>query len=212
MNRNLLLIGAGGHCASVIDSLKSSSQFDKIGIIVKDNKETMSVSGIEVVGTDMDLSSLKNQYKYAFITIGSIGNTSVRRIIYTKLLEEGYVLPNIIDKTAVIADDADIGKGIYFGKNCIVNSRTIIHDCCIINTGVIIEHDCYIDDFAHIATGGILCGNVKIGKDTHIGAGAVVKQGISIGDNSMIGIGSIVVFDIRASVTAFGNPCREHII
>jgi acetyltransferase-like isoleucine patch superfamily enzyme len=73
----------------------------------------------------------------------------------------------------------------------------------------VIEHECNIGEFVHVASGSILSGNVTVGAGTHIGAGSIIRQGICIGEGSMIGIGSVVVKNIGDYVTAYGNPCRE---
>ena len=63
-------------------------------------------------------------------------------------------------------------------------------------------------DYAHVAPGVSLCGNVRIGKRTLIGVGSCVIPKISIGSDSVIGAGSVVVNDIPSGVIAYGNPCK----
>lgn len=79
---------------------------------------------------------------------------------------------------------------------------------CILNSGCIVEHQCRIASFVHVAPGVVLCGGVTVGKGSHIGAGSVVKEGITIGENVLIGAGSVLVRDTPDNVVAFGNPCR----
>ena len=56
---------------------------------------------------------------------------------------------------------------------------------CIINTGAVIEHETYIGNYAHIAPGSVLAGNVTIGDSSFIGANTVVREGIMIGNNAV---------------------------
>ncbi len=210
MNKKLLLIGGGGHCKSVIDCLRGANPFDEIGVI--DMKENIGkeISDIRIIGCDDDLSGLfEYGYHYAFITLGSIGNPTRRRMLFSILEDIGYVIPNIIDPSAILGANVNIGTGVFIGKNVVVNVDTSIGKGSIINTSVTIEHDCRIKDFVHIAPGSTLCGSVEIGESTHIGAGTVVKQEVKIGNNTMIGMGSVVLHNVGDSVLAFGNPCRE---
>mgnify|MGYP003780313675 CR=1 FL=1 len=219
--KKILLLGAGGHCMSVIDSLISSCKYDSIGIIDKVKFDRYSVSdtidnnenfllGVPIVGCDDDLPRLHEEgFTDAFITVGSIGNPQLRRKLYQKLKGIGFHIPNIIDKSSTVSSHAIFGEGIYVGKNAVINAGTRIGHCAIINTSAVIEHECCIGDFAHIAPGSILCGNVNVGLNTHIGAGSVIKQGLQIGSDSLIGMGSVVVSQIGCNVTAYGNPCRE---
>ena len=209
MSNKLVLIGGGGHCTSVIDTLFTSTEYEEIVITDKENvgKELLSVP---IVGTDACLAELlRNGFTDAFITLGSIGDTQCRRKIYTLLKKIGFNIPNIIDKTASVSKSADLGEGIFIGKHAVVNSLSSVGNNSIINTAAVIEHECILGEFVHIAPHAVLCGNTTVGDGSHIGAGATVRQQITIGKNTVIGAGSVVVKNISDSKTAYGNPCRE---
>lgn len=204
--KKLLLIGAGGHCRSVLDSVLSSGDYDEIGII---DRPEAGQQNAKIIGTDEDLPRLAEEgWSYAFITVGSIGVPTIRKRLYQTVKELGFYVPAIIDPSATIAKGVMIQEGVFVGKRAIVNTGSKIDVCAIINTGAIIEHDCTVGAFVHISPGTILCGQVHVGKDTHIGAGTVVRQSINIGDTALIGIGSVVVKDVPGYKKAFGNPCR----
>lgn len=208
MNKKILLLGAGGHCKSIIDSLVMNQIYTDIGIVDKESRES-NILGISRVGIDADLYDLYRQgWTDAFISVGSIGDTSLRRKLYVDILKIGFTIPSIVDRTAVIAADIKLPMGVYIGKRAVINAGTVLGACAIINTGSIIEHDCNIGDFAHISPGAVLCGQVSVGADTHIGAGSVVLQKLSIGDHTVIGIGSVVTKSIPDHVRAYGNPCK----
>ena len=205
--KRLLLIGGGGHCRSILDCVLSRGLYEKVGIV--DFDQTASALGVSVVGTDDALPQLLNDgWTDAFISVGSIGSTGLRRKLYKMIKIIGFSVPSIIDPTATISREVIIDEGVFIGKGAIVNTGSRIGTCVIINTGAIIEHDCEIGTFAHVSPRTILCGQVSVGDDTHVGAGSVVRQGIKIGACSVIGIGSVVVKDITDNVKAYGNPCR----
>lgn len=217
--KKILVLGAGGHCLSVLDSLLSSYNYQDIGIIDKEketsaylsaNSNLSQLMNIPVVGCDEDLEKLYSVgYTDAFITVGSIGDVSLRKRLYHLVKSIGFHIPNIIDKSSVVSNYAALGEGIYIGKNAVVNAYAIIGNCAIINTSSVVEHECTIEDFVHIAPGSILSGNVWVKADTHIGAGSMIKQGIHIGADSIVGIGSVVLNNIGDKVIAYGNPCKE---
>ena len=206
LRKKLLLIGGGGHCKSVLDSAISTGFFDEIGIV---DYIGSSCLGISVIGTDEDIPKLiKEGWNCAVVTVGSVGNTGLRRRLFHMIQQLHLTLSTIIDPTAVIARETMIGKGCFIGKKAVVNAGSIIGSCAIINTGSIIEHDCRLGDFVHVSPGSALCGQVSVGSDTHIGAGSVIRQGVTIGKQTLIGAGSVVVKDIPDNVKAYGNPCR----
>lgn len=212
--KKILLIGGGGHCHSVLDSLCSLDEYDRIGIVAKDadNRNELQEDNLVsdyIVGVDKELPKLyKEGWNYAFITLGSIGNPRVRKKIYALLKQLGFIMPAIIDRSATVSKKVKIGEGVFIGKKAIVNIGSSIGNCCIINTGSVVEHDCSIGSFAHISPGTVLCGQVTIGNASHVGAASVVRQGIMIGRNVLIGAGSVVVKDIPENVKAYGNPCK----
>ena len=204
--KKLLLIGGGGHCRSVADSVLSNHIYDSVGIV--DFADTTAF-GIPIVGTDDDLPGLfADGWTDAFVTVGSVGNTAVRRRLYNLIKNIGFSIPIIIDPTAVITKDVRINEGSYIGKRAVVNTGSSLGCCSIINSGAIVEHDCKVGAFSHISPGTILCGQVTVSEDSHIGAGTTVRQMITIGKHVLVGIGSVVVKDIPDYVTAYGNPCR----
>lgn len=206
MKKKLLLIGGGGHCHSVLDSVLSLGTYGEIGIVDSLNNSCLD---IPVVGTDNDLPKLyKDGWRDAVITVGSVGNTSVRRRLYMLVKEHGFSVPTIIDPTAIIARGVEIKEGSFIGKQAVVNTGASIGVCAIVNTGAKIEHDCQIGNFAHISPGAIICGQGKIGDDTHIGAGSVVRQQTMVGNRTLVGAGSVVVKNLPNGIVAYGNPCK----
>lgn len=210
MKNGILLVGGGGHCSSVLDSILTLNVYDHIGIIDSNLKVGTQIMGIPVLGCDEDLRALFYKgYKNAFITIGSIGDPTRRLSVYQLLCDIGFNIPYIVDVTAIVSKFSSIESGVFVGKRAIINAGTSIQKCAIINSASVIEHDCIIGPFAHIAPGAVLGGCVKIGDKTHIGMNTSVKQGLVIGCDSIIGMGSVVLKNIDNSTVAYGNPCKE---
>jgi sugar O-acyltransferase (sialic acid O-acetyltransferase NeuD family) len=210
MNKNILLIGGGGHCKSVLDSILELNEYSEIGIVDKKENIGMSVMGVPVVGCDDDLTTLfEYGYKYGFVTVGSIGNPSLRIKLFNLLSEIGYEIPAVIDGTAKVSKHSIIEQGVFIGKQSIINAGSLIQIGSIINSGSIVEHDCQIGAFSHIAPGVVLGGEVIVGENSHIGSNATVKQQVHIGSNSIIGMGSVVLQNIDSHTMAYGIPCKE---
>lgn len=206
---DILLLGGGGHCKSVIDSIIQTNKFNIVGILDKSGKIGSTVNGVKIVGDDHNMISYYQQgIKNVFITVGSIGDTFLRLKLQKKAKEIGFEFPTIIDPTAIISSNAKIGEGTFVGKGSIINTDVSVGEFCIINTGVIVEHDCQIEEFCHIAPGTTLSGGVKIGSKSHIGTNSTVIQNIEIGSHTLIGAGSVVIKDIGNNKRAYGNPCK----
>jgi sugar O-acyltransferase (sialic acid O-acetyltransferase NeuD family) len=208
-DEKLLLVGAGGHCRSVIDSI-DRRYYRNIGILDLPELVGKNICSIPIIGTDDDMNTLFNAgYKQAVITLGSIGNSVKRITLYKRLKKIGFQFPLVIDTTAIVSQsDTKIEEGVFIGKGVIINTGVTIGACSIINTGAIIEHDCEIGNFVHIGPGVRMSGGIHIQDNVHVGTGSSMIQSISIGRNTIIGAGSVVVSDIEEGVTAFGAPCK----
>ncbi|MEG1107057.1 MAG: acetyltransferase [Eubacterium sp.] len=207
--KKLILVGAGGHTKSIIDSIQSAKKYEIIGIIdktIEDEKKEIGI--IPIIGSDEMLFDLYHQQGIvnAFVSVGSIGNTTIRERLQAQLKRIGFKMPNIIDPTAVISQKMSLTEGIFVGKGVIVNTDCVVEPMAILNTGSVIEHDCHIGRFSHISPGATLCGNVSIGDFTHVGANATIIQGVKVGQRSLIGAGSVVIHDVDDGQKIAGNP------
>jgi sugar O-acyltransferase (sialic acid O-acetyltransferase NeuD family) len=148
----------------------------------------------------------------AFKTEGffiAIGDNAVREKIFHTLSSKNLFPVNVIHPSAVIDIAAIIAaNGVMIAANATINPLAKIGTGAICNTGCIIEHECVVGNFAHIAPGAVLCGNVKVGNNSFVGANAVIKQGIVIGNNVMIGAGAVVLKDVPDNVTVTGVPAQ----
>lgn len=188
----ILILGGGGHTASLVDILERGNTYEIAGYVV--NKQTASCC-IEypIIGTDDDLLDLyRSGIKNAVIRVGYLGKSDLREKLYERLKEIGFCLPVIRDPSAVVSEHIEIGEGTAIGKGAIINTGAVIGKMCIINTGAIIEHDCIVEDFSHISVGSVLCGGVRVGEASLVGANATVIQGTKIGNRCIIGAGTTV--------------------
>ncbi len=135
-----------------------------------------------------------------------MGEGTIREQLYDRLKKCGFLLPAIVDRTAVIAEDVSLGEGTFVGKAAVINAAARIGNMAIINTGSIIEHDCMIGAFSHVAVGAVVCGGARIGKRCLIGANATILQEKVVEDNVTVGAGAVVVRRAEADTTVLGVP------
>lgn len=194
--KRLVLLGGGGHCSSVLDAAQRMGMFDEIVITDRDMVAGTEFMGSRVVGTDDTLLQLfQDGIRMAFISMGSIKSTKLRKLLYRRAMDMGFDFPNIIDPSALVSEYAMLGKGIFVGKNSVINAGARVGDMAIINTGAIVEHGSSIGSFSHISVGAVVCGDSKIGNSVFVGANATIIQGVKVGANSIVGAGSIVLKD-----------------
>ncbi len=205
----IVLIGGGGHCRSVADTVQRTGQYENVYIVDPNLKIGSVICGATVVGGDDILKEMYDKgITFAHITVGSISSTALRHKLYDNAKSIGFSFPNIVDPSAIVADDVTCGEGVFIGKNTVVNSGSKLEDCCIINTGSIVEHCCRIGSFTHVAVGATVCGDTTVGTDSLIGAGSTVIQGIHVGANVIVGAGAVVTDAVPDGHRVVGVPAR----
>jgi len=201
INKGAVLIGYSGHSYGCIE-VAIKQGFSIIGYydILKNISNPYN---LKYLGHEDDIDS---NYR-PFITIG---DNNIRREIYEKLKSNNIFLNTILmHSNTTISKSSLIEEQTFVSAGVIINPQVKIGIGCIVNTGAIIEHDCSIGKFSHIAPGAVLAGNVSIGSGCMIGANAVIKQGVKIGNNVIIGAGAVVLKDINSSTIFVGNPAKQ---
>jgi len=192
----VLLQGGGGHAKVVLDVLLSE------GIIVPalvDAKFTGDVFGVP------RMKEYDPTFERDAFVIVAIGDNAIRKQV-AESTEHRFT--NAIHRSAIISTYVNMGSGNMILHGVIVQAQSKIGNHVIVNTGAQIDHDCTVEDYAHIAPRVVLCGNVTVGEGTLIGAGATVIPGKKIGKWATIGAGAVVVTDIPDFAVAVGNPAR----
>lgn len=202
MPKQVALFGYSGHafvaCEILYDMQRSILGYYEL------NRKDLNPFKLPYLGTD---DSIDKRSLPAFTDFFvSIGENAVRKKLSKKMKEIWGDPINIIHPTAWVAKTAELGNGVMIAPNSNISSLVKIRDGVICNTSSTIEHECQIGEFAHIAPGATLCGNVTIGSGTLVGANAVVKPGITIGKNVIIGAGTVVVKPIKDNSIVIGNP------
>lgn len=191
MKPQILLIGGGGHCKSVIDIIEQATHYDIAGIIDQKEYIGQKILGYEIIGCDDDLEKLFAQFKYAMVTVGQIKSPDLRIKLFNQLQSIGYEIPPVISSRAYVSKHASIGEGTVIMHDALVNANAKVGKNCIINTKALIEHDSIIEDHCHISTGAIINGGTLIHQGTFFGSNAISKEAIAIHERSFIKAGSV---------------------
>jgi sugar O-acyltransferase (sialic acid O-acetyltransferase NeuD family) len=201
----MILIGYSGH-AFVVCGIYNSIQ-KKVTAYFDAEEKTYNPFQLNYLGNEGSSAAQEALLNTDFFI--AIGNNNIREKIFNHLAEKKLLPINAIHTSAVIDSTASINNnGVMIAANATINPLVQIGKGVICNTNCSIDHECVIGDFAHIAPGAVLCGNVTVGSKTFVGANAVIRQGITIGSNVMIGAGAVVIKDVPDNATVVGVPAK----
>lgn len=202
--KNLILVGGGGHCKSVIDVAESAG-YNILGVLDMPEDVGKSVLDYKVIGTDDDIPYYVDKVEFV-ITVGFIKNPSIRIRIFDQIKNAGGRLATLIASTARVSKYAEVGEGTVVMHHAFVNAGARLGRNCIINTFCNIEHDVQVGDQCHISTGVMVNGDCKIGERVFVGSQSVLANGITIGDDIIVGAGSLVRKSLSTKGIYSGNP------
>ena len=205
MKKKLYIIGSGGHCRPISECAIEAGYSVQyiIDLNKKVIKENENIFGITV----KPYNQIKNIHKSSQVFL-AIGDNQIRTKLF-KMYEDKFNFVNLIHSSAFISKSAKIGIGNFIGPKVIINSKAIILNNCIINTGSILEHEVELKNNIHVAPGSIICGRTKIYSNTLIGAGSVILDYLQIKENTIIGAGAVVRKNTLANSTYVGIPAKR---
>lgn len=206
---SVIVIGAGGHAAVLLDALMMNN-IDVLGVTEADRTRMgQKVLGFPILGDDETVRRHAPESVFLVNALGSVASMALRKSVYQRFSKEGYSFASIVHPAAVIARSASLAQGVQIMAGAVVQARACIGENTIVNTGTTVDHDCHVGAHVHLAPGVTLSGGVTIGEESHIGAGATIIQGVRIGARSTVGAGSVVLQDVPEGSRVAGVPARE---
>lgn len=204
LNKPLIILGAGGHAAVLVDILKQ--QHHDIMAVVSPGIDALRpvFKGLSRWQTDDVVLQYAPGEVELVNGLGSLPGNTLRQKLYGDFVRKGYVFAKVIADSAVISPYAHLGDGVQVLHKAVVQTGADIAENTIINTASVVEHDCCIGAHNHLAPGSVLSGGVRTGNSVHIGTGAVVIQSVNIGHDVVIGAGVAINKNVAEAVTVYG--------
>jgi len=203
LKKPVAIVGYSGHAYVIIDIFLNAGRL--VTAYCDSEEKKSNPYHLNYLGKEAEVIHKLKKYDF----FACVGHNVIREKIHAHLSQYLGNPINAIHPSAVISASVRLGDGVMIAANATINPMAEIGRGVICNTSSSIDHECIIGDFAHIAPGVVLCGNVNVGRSTFIGANSVVRQGINIGSNVTIGAGTVVVKDIPDNAIVVGNPARR---
>lgn len=182
MKTKLLILGAGGFGRVALEH--AVEQYDCA--FVDDGRAVGTVvDGVEVIGGSSDLQRLHDEAGFDQLIV-TIGNNKLREELYLKAQALGYSFPNIICSSVYISPHAQIGCGCVLLNNVVVQNGGHVGDGVLLNPGVEVHNDAFVDDYALIYTNSVVRALAHVGKRVRIGSTVSISNKVNVADDSDI--------------------------
>lgn len=204
----ILILGAGGH-GRVVASALSLAGRKILGFLDADRDLWGTHIGqLPVIGGDDRLQNFSPDAVRLVNGIGSTGAPDLRKAIFEKLRNQGFLFETVVHPSACIATGVILDEGVQIMAGVVIQVGARIGCNVIVNTGAIVDHDCVVDAHSHVASGAALSGGVNVGSCCHIGTGSVMIQSVSLGEESLVAAGAVVTRSFPAHSFLVGVPAR----
>lgn len=199
MRLKLSIIGASGH-GRVAADIAEKNGYDAIEFY-DDDPSLRRCGKWPVVGSSALAQEAENELFVA------VGDPKIRERLMERYASKRFAV--LIHPSAVVAGDASIGAGSIVAAGAVVNPGARLGIGVIVNTCASVDHDCLVEDYAHVSVGAHLGGTVSVGKGSWIGIGASVVNNVRVCGGCMVGAGAVVVRDLETAGTYVGVPARK---
>jgi len=201
-HKPLVLIGGGGHASVLADILLGQGR-DIVAVISPNDLSSRAVfAGLVHLTQDEEVKCFSPESVHLVNGIGMLPRSMLRQRVNQQFLELGYHFETVIASDANVSKFAQVNAGAQILSGARVQTGSVIGEHTIINTGALIEHDCQIGAYNHIAPNATLCGEVRTADHVYIGANATLIQGLILGSQCIVGAGSILKQPL-----SFGTTC-----
>jgi sugar O-acyltransferase (sialic acid O-acetyltransferase NeuD family) len=209
--RELIVIGAGGFGRETIEAvraLNATGAHWRLAGYLDDEPERHGtvIDGVPVLGGIKELDHMPDA-SVVVCTARPGDYVSRPRIVDTLgIAPERYA--TIIHPSASVSVTSRVGPGSVLLAQTVLTAAVTVGSHVAIMPHVTLTHDDFIADFATVASGVCLGGNVRVGRCAYVGAGALVREDRSIGSCALVGMGAIVTRDIPPQEVWAGVPAR----
>ena len=203
MNKPLIVLGAGGHAAVLVDMLRSQGMVPLALVAPTAGAPRTVLADIPLWHDEAKILAYRPNEVELVNGIGSLPGNPLRAELFARYQALGYRFSRVISPYATVSDYAELEEGVQVMAGAIIQAGTRIGANSIINSGAIVDHDCHLAGDNHVAPGAVLSGGVVTGKRVHIGTGAAVIQGISIGADAVVGAGSTLTQPLEVKHIAY---------
>lgn len=203
----MVIVGAGSYGQVYASYIRTNHEYNIVGFL-DDAQEVHGalIDGIRVLGPTSMLCELASEGVEAVFV--PIGDNQIRQALLQTARDYGLSTPSFIHKAAIVADEVDIGRGVYILPHTVVMPFAYIDDGCMLSVGSIVAHHATLEPGVFVSHGVNIGANTRIGTQAVLGAGSTIMINVQVGPKAVVGAGSVVIRNVPTSVTVAGVPAR----
>jgi sugar O-acyltransferase (sialic acid O-acetyltransferase NeuD family) len=201
MKGELIVVGGGAHARVVIVAAKQAG-FNVIGYT--DRHPSIPELSASYLGTDDVIGNHPNAQ--LVLGIGSVRADTLREAIVDRICVAAERWARVVEPSAFVAPDTSLGPGVVILAGSIVACGSVIGPHALVNSMVMVDHDCIVGGYTHLCPGSILGGGASIGPHSLMGINSCLRDHVALGANVTVGMGAVVTKPFGDGCVLAGNP------
>lgn len=201
----LLVLGGGGHGRTVVEAAQLSGRFSQVVVVDANACKEWTFAACRCVGDEAEIPAPPDKWQFA----AAVGESALRKRLFDEYCGKGYAPASVFHPAANISRSARMGRGCVILASSVVGVESTLADGVIVNNGAVVEHDCNIGEFVHLAPGAVIAGGATLGAQSFMGSNSSIRHGISVSAGVTIGNGAVVASSITVSGIYVGNPAKR---
>lgn len=189
MYKHLVIVGSGGHGQAVADLALSSGNFEKVSFVDDSFPRNTKALGLDIISNSDSIFTKAFEFDACIV---AIGNNAIRKKLIEKILDDGLPLISLLHPKSWVSDYAKVALGVVVMAGAVVGTNAELGLGALVNANATVDHDCILDEFAHIGVGVSLAGGVKVGKAAWLQAGCCAGYFVDVADGEIIETGTII--------------------
>ena len=199
MMRELVIVGAGGFAREVAWLVQRinrvSPTFRLLGFCDDaPDRQSGQCGGYPLLGP---VENLNGQVTF----FCAIGNNRNRKAVSERAEALGHTPVSLIDPTAQLAPDVEVGAGCLIGIDSIVSVGSCLGRGVIVNHRVCVGHDVTVGDYAQLCPGVCISGGCGIGAGALMGTLSGIIPLKRVGADATVGAGTFALRDVPDGTT-----------
>lgn len=204
--KKLIIVGLTNYAKIARYYFEKDTEFSVIGFSV-DKKfiEYNSFCNLPVWELEkIYISHPPNEY-CLFIAIGYSQMNTIREILYNRIKNYEYIMPNYISPNCTYLTEETIGDNNFILENNTIQPYVKIGSNNVLWSGNHIGHDVVIGNNNFITSHVVIAGFTKIENNTFIGINSTIRDGIIISNKTLVGAGSVILNSTKSDSVYFSN-------
>jgi len=187
MYKHLVIVGSGGHGQAVADLALSLGEFEKVSFVDDSFPKNTKALNLNVIGNSDALFTGAFRFDACIV---AIGNNAVRRKLVEKISDNSLPLVSLIHPKSWVSEYTVVALGVVVMAGAVVGTNAKLGLGALVNANATVDHDCVLDEFAHVGVGVSLAGGAKVGKAAWLQVGCSAGYLVEVADGRVVDIGT----------------------